>query len=678
MSTPFTILHLSDSHIGNPKHKHDIQEVLKPLLADLKKVVTTRDLHPSLVVFSGDLAFGEIPESPLTEQYEQARDWLKEVYDSIDCKMEKTPLLIVPGNHDINRNSIGEDQENWVDNLPKDPGYDELEKQMMSGKILWKRMLERQREWSSFLDSLNLPWELDLNLLLSTGRLKFNGLNIGVAGLNTSWACSGEQDQGRLWIGKYQAQKAWQALSGCDFKIAVTHHPTSWLNAAEQTWMEEKIQSHFHLHLHGHTHDQWVTEIEGHLRVAAGPCYEGSSRENSYSWIVLDFGKSLATLHLRDYSRKGVGGWKPMYIQGKTSDDGILEVKNLLDRNGSRADPGSRLNEAKVPPINEVESVAALIGVLEEYFSLRWEPGSFIEAPEPAVVYWPVRLRPATPIHATQTFVAAALQKKGAKVVLCLDDLGNTNGTTAEAFTLAVKRWFHHTGAIFENLRTVLFSELINGARSQTTWEMVRKWLAENQYRLDRILEVSKITSSGEDITLEQLLQRRPRRLLTPPLVWACLSYLLPDAPNSSVITLGGYDERTLWKTWRESIQSSGAKVGHLYAPVLQEPAATTSGQAVHMSKRNLAWDSREDIETALENDRLTGPDAQNWLAKGRMAEWCLRGSILLPSFVKGDQVEWQVENKVVTPSSEMKDLRDIVPSALSRDISKAVSRWIL
>jgi predicted MPP superfamily phosphohydrolase len=675
MKKAFTILHLSDAHIGNPTYEIDLDEVVAPLLKDLAKMKSERGLSPNLVVFSGDLAYGEIETAPLVQQYEQAREWIRKIYGALGCKMSDSPFLIVPGNHDINRRSVGSDQEKWLDELSGDSGLAEVDSQMMSGGVLWRRMLDRQQEWQNFVKSMNLGWEFDPRFLMSTGYIQFGATKIGIAGLNTSWASSREREQGRLWIGKHQAQKAWANLGSCDFKIAVTHHPISWLNEAEQTWMEQKIETNFNLHLHGHIHEQWFSDSNNHLRIAAGPCYTGSNKENAYSWIEINFTDSTAFLHLREYKRKGAGGWGALEIPGKTLENGIGEVRNLFrgDSNQKSQIP----SVATIPRILHLESLASLVRVLDEYYGLRWEPATFVESEE-VVLYWPVRLRPTTPIHAVQSFVAAALQKKGARIVLFLDDLGNT-GSSPDAFKGSAKRWFKGVGAEFDNVDVRLFSETLTPGRTEETWGMVRNWLAGNDYKLNTVLEVSKLTSGGEETKLDQLLQRRPRRLLTPPLVWACLRYLMGEFAAASVITLGGYDERVLWKAWRETVlHVGGAKVGHLYAPVLQKPLAGPVGEAVHMATTNLAWDSREDIEKALEDDRLASPDTQNWLARGRMAEWCLKGAILLPLFVRGDEAQWMVADKNISPVSDPATLREIDPQTLMREISKAVASWML
>jgi len=75
-------------------------------------------------------------------------------------------------------------------------------------------------------------------------------------------------------------------------------------------------------------------------------------------------------------------------------------------------------------------------------YGFRWEPGSLNGgALAGDIVYWPVRLRRPTPIHAVQAYAAAGLERMGAKVILCLDDLGHVAGSDLEALTSALRRW---------------------------------------------------------------------------------------------------------------------------------------------------------------------------------------------------------------------------------------------
>src|SRR4051794_15109536 len=102
MATPLLILHLSDAHIGNPKYQLDSTEVFDSLFEDLQKLRAKLGRPPDLIVFNGDLVFGQLPNFPIIQQFDSARAWLNRMYESVGSDAVASPTLFVPGNHDIN------------------------------------------------------------------------------------------------------------------------------------------------------------------------------------------------------------------------------------------------------------------------------------------------------------------------------------------------------------------------------------------------------------------------------------------------------------------------------------------------------------------------------------------------------------------------------------------------
>lgn len=635
MPRPFLILHISDAHIGNPKYALDSQEVFRPFLEDLAQVRSDLDVSPDLIVFNGDLVFGEITQSAIAGQLEQAHSWIEAVYRATKSP-STTPLLLVPGNHDINRNVIGLDQKDWVSNL-SDPQV--LYGQMRDNTPLWQRFLERQSGWASFVArhprAAQFTFEPSLNV--SSGVLPHGTRRIGVVALNSSWASWRERELGDLWIGKYQLQHATNLLAGCDFSIIATHHPISWLNQHEQPWMEQRIQAIFRLHLHGHVHDQWYVPYEGHLRVQAGACYTDSTKENAYSWIELDFDSPKARLHFRTYSDKGKGGWGPLYIPGRTDDHGVAETATLFTTTQPAAVPTPEAPAQKTASMapsgfSQISSLVEYIEAIETHFAFRWEPGEYDASSKArTLVYWPVRLRRPTPIHAVQAFTAAGLQRLGAEVVLWLDDLGNIE-TTIPLFGNTVKQWFNNVSGDFSKVKLRSFSEIITSDRGGKAWELLQSWLSDAKYHIEDILAISKLWPRDGDLTaFTELLGRKSRRILTPAAVWTCLFQTHVENPNCQILTLGGYDERALWEAWRDCAKTP-LPVSHLFVPAMTEPDKINREQAVHMARArtNLIWDSKDDIRRALD-DASTRSGS---LSDGRLIPWSLQGCVQLPRFL--------------------------------------------
>jgi predicted MPP superfamily phosphohydrolase len=95
------ILHLSDIHFysfGDNEHldldfdlRNELERDLTRLMDSIKAI--------DVVLIGGDIAF-----SGKKEEYEKASVWIKSICKITNCKEEN--VLVVPGNHDIKRNTI--------------------------------------------------------------------------------------------------------------------------------------------------------------------------------------------------------------------------------------------------------------------------------------------------------------------------------------------------------------------------------------------------------------------------------------------------------------------------------------------------------------------------------------------------------------------------------------------
>lgn len=297
---------------------------------------------------------------------------------------------------------------------------------------------------------------------------------------------------------------------------------------------------------------------------------------------------------------------------------------------------------AKVPVLDSVDNLpfskcksiptriiglGDLISSLENHFSFRWEKSPLPPAAkseiEPTIVYWPIRLRAPSAIHGVQAFAAAALQRYSAQIILCLDDLGDQK-FGASSFRNRIKHWFTKVGVEPNRIDFRLFSEILNTQDRSIAWDHVQKWLGGQGYDLRTVLEICKLYNLGMEPV--EFLSRGTGRLLTPGVVWACLSHLLSESPNANFITLGGYDERNLWKAWREKIDQGVTPVSHLYIPELSN---------THMEKVDLKWLAKSDIENTIREKAgaLKGPS--DWNSANEILKWSVTGCVQLPSYVR-------------------------------------------
>jgi hypothetical protein len=195
---------------------------------------------------------------------------------------------------------------------------------------------------------------------------------------------------------------------------------------------------------------------------------------------------------------------------------------------------------------------------------------------------------------------------------------------------------------------------------------------------MEDILRVAKLVPpSDPTFTLRNLGERRPRRLLTPALVWSCLLFLHSRVPDRPIITLGGYDERLLWQAWRDCSSSTSARVGHLYVPQLTEVDSTHGTRALHMARTSvsLGWTSKEDIKAALDFEIARQGQGVHWHDEGQLIPWCLAGCVFLPRFITGMELRIELEGQEIGPHQSLSLLN---PSGVAKSLVDELTRWLM
>ena len=115
----YSILHMSDIH----KHKDVAYDsLIQSLERDLFRYTEAGIAKPSFIVVSGDIIEGAYDDDIIREQYSEAEEFLTKICD-LFLDSDKRRILIVPGNHDMNRNrsqasmspSASDRKEDYVD-----------------------------------------------------------------------------------------------------------------------------------------------------------------------------------------------------------------------------------------------------------------------------------------------------------------------------------------------------------------------------------------------------------------------------------------------------------------------------------------------------------------------------------------------------------------------------------
>lgn len=327
-------LHLSDLHLCEPKTGWDAHRVLEPLIVDLQKMETDHGLQPQLMFFTGDAAFGNYGSgagSSLSEQYQQVEQFFSGVRKAFKQEIPKENLFLVPGNHDVDRNDVLETQNYWIE---EKANAEKITQLIQGGKKDWQQYMERLSIYRKFLQDNDYHHLLtDKERLVYAHVIDIQGVKIGIGGFNSAWNCGRNGEKGKLWLGanwqnghivsKLKKQQA-------DLKIALIHHPPGWFVEQEDSMMRVQMERDFDFFLHGHEHQGWVNAINNHhVRIAAAACYERADQENGYNFVRLNLETGDMEIWLRKFDGHG-GGWIPRVISGKTNNDGLWLIHNVL------------------------------------------------------------------------------------------------------------------------------------------------------------------------------------------------------------------------------------------------------------------------------------------------------------------------------------------------------------
>ncbi len=97
---PIRILHLSDIHFKAAK-TWDADPVLRALARFIRDEVK-HGMAPDLVAITGDLA-----NAGTAEEYALTRTWIeKQLWPALSDCLPRDRLLLVPGNHDVDRSKV--------------------------------------------------------------------------------------------------------------------------------------------------------------------------------------------------------------------------------------------------------------------------------------------------------------------------------------------------------------------------------------------------------------------------------------------------------------------------------------------------------------------------------------------------------------------------------------------
>lgn len=335
--TRLSLLHVSDLHWA-PHFQQDLKIVSDALITDVAEYTSENDIEVNAVIFSGDLALGG--DEP--EWFKGAYDnFLEPVAGQLGLQMDK--VFVAPGNHDISRElvrKIPSIHKGLLQKLTSNDAINRLIDGDHEDGSEPAQSLSRMANFYSEHDERH-PVHSGSSPFYRTGKFSHGGRLIGVACLNTAWMATGEGedcDHQKLVMGERAVDQALVELEGCDFKIAVHHHPLDWLHPSDADAVDLLLRRSFDLSCSGHVHQSKPKlTMDGSGSCIASPTgsvFAGREYFNGYQIVEVDIPDREYTFHVREYLnvRREFGR------AVKVAKDGLVKFQNPILHDRTRVD----------------------------------------------------------------------------------------------------------------------------------------------------------------------------------------------------------------------------------------------------------------------------------------------------------------------------------------------------
>jgi predicted MPP superfamily phosphohydrolase len=289
------ILHLSDVHA-----QEAVESEIRRRVDELIKSCHRDNFSPDVLVISGDIAnHGSGQEFTLAEQ------WLITPLKS-HFKLSDYKIILCPGNHDVDRSRIDFSEEEALRKLESS-----AHAQSFLEKHAWSvPRLDSYKNFSSKYtpkNSLSAPAFDSQSSFFNTRIITIGGQRIGFASLNTAWRCSSDEDLGRLFLTQDQIDRALRNLPNVAAKVAILHHPLSWLHDTESPLPQTDLLREFDVVLSGHLHENTSLHLTTpdfkSIQFCAPAFHQGKIDHCGYNAYEFDFENCLLRANFRMYIR---------------------------------------------------------------------------------------------------------------------------------------------------------------------------------------------------------------------------------------------------------------------------------------------------------------------------------------------------------------------------------------
>ncbi|UCH92817.1 MAG: metallophosphoesterase, partial [Candidatus Aminicenantes bacterium] len=237
MEGEITILHLSDVHFKREEKETFQEDVETKMINAVKEHLDKIHAKLDFVAITGDIAFSG-------KEYDKAKTFFKRLKSVLPTN---TKFLVVPGNHDVDRKKISK-----FFSLHKIVRDNQTNAFLKNKEEMNTHVNPKFKAFREFTDTLRPKLYKNKNDYYWVKDFKEN--NVSFLGLNSCWACEGDDDRNNITLGYPQVIDALKESKISNRVVLMHHPPMNWLNEIDFNRYSGEIFNQCGLILHGHTH----------------------------------------------------------------------------------------------------------------------------------------------------------------------------------------------------------------------------------------------------------------------------------------------------------------------------------------------------------------------------------------------------------------------------------------
>lgn len=312
-----TILYISDIHYSSSGTSENQGKVLSAFLEDASLQLQDVDARHLFVLIGGDLT-----QAANHDEYKSFdENFIQPIIDRLS--LDRSQILIVPGNHDAQQSIVNDWEETYVPCLNNLTTEDKFIKVIHSEtqSIMFTSKFHNFDNYAT--TQMKIPGYSTFGY-----QAEINS-QWGVYCLNSSLcsyaAFQGKNDKGIIAVdtrGIYE----WLNNSNYEHRVLLMHHPLDWMSEWCSSELKKIISQHFDLVLTGHTHEQELlcnsTSGERFVHVSAPQLFT-HKRDQTLGYSILNICDShIYNIIYRQWSDKR-GKFRPG-MDFTDEDDGIV------------------------------------------------------------------------------------------------------------------------------------------------------------------------------------------------------------------------------------------------------------------------------------------------------------------------------------------------------------------